>query len=252
MSDETTAPDQKRPRRATPEVIEDAVVVDDTAETSAPVTPQPAEPTKVEPVVIDPPTTTQAPQVVYIETPAAPKKKGNRGVGSALAVASGIIFTAVFALVVALIASVTGAGQFTLSLITQPTFFIPVLFYIIGAVLLVLIVNRAGWAAYVVGSIFVALLVYFGTVGVLLLGQGIILRSPAEAAELLNRGLQNPLVIAAALVAREVSLWTGALISRRGRSLKARNAEARAAWEREMAETRAEQQRRATGATTAV
>lgn len=249
MSDETTAPEPKRPRRATPEVIEDAVVVEDTTE--APATPPPAEPTKVEAVVIDSPAAT-GPQVVYIETPAAPKKKGNRGVGSALAVASGIVFMAVFALVVALIAAITGIGQFTVNIITQPTFFIPVLFYIIGTVLLVLIVNRAGWAAYVVGSIFVALLVYFGTVGVLLLGQGIILRSPSEAAELLSLGLQNPLVIAAALVAREVSLWSGALISRRGRKLKARNADARAAWEREVADTRAEQERRAAGASAAV
>lgn len=244
MTDDTTAQAPEHGRHK-PEVIEDAVEVDDGQSASVPAS---SEPTKVEAVVMDSP----APQVVYVETPAPPRKKGNRGVGSALAIVSGLVFTAVFALVVALIASVTGVGQFTLSLITQPTFFIPVLFYIIGTVLLVLIVNRAGWAAYVVGSLFVALLVYFGTVGVLLLGQGVILKTPAEAAELLSRGLQNPLVIAAALVAREVSMWTGALISRRGRSLKARNADARAAWEREVAETRAEQERRAAGASAAV
>ena len=43
----------------------------------------------------------------------------------------------------------------------------------------------------------------------------------------------------AAVVAREVAIWTGAILSRRGRKLKARNAEARAAYEREAAERRA-------------
>ena len=132
----------------------------------------------------------------------------------------------------------------------QPSFYIPVALYVVGVVLLVLIVNRAGWGAYVVGSVFVALLVYFGTVGVLLIAQGVVLQTPTEAAALFNAGLRNPFVIAAALVAREVSMWTGALISRRGRRLKVRNAEIRESWERELAETTNE--RAATGAATAV
>jgi hypothetical protein len=243
MSDETVASEPKRPRTPKPEVIEDAVVIEEPAVTAAPV-----EATKVEPVVIDAP----APQVVYVQAPVPPKKKGNRGIGSVLAIASGLIYTAVFAAVVAGIAAVQGLGQFTLAVITQPTFYVPVLFYVIGAVLLVLIVNRAGWAAYVIGSIFVGLLVYFGTVGMLLLGQGIILMTPTEAAQLFNEGLRNPLIIAAALVGREVSMWTGALISRRGRRLKVRNAEAHEAWQREVADKKAEHERSAPAAATAV
>ncbi len=229
------------------EVIEDAVVVDEGTAVVDESTVAPADvPAKVEPVVMDSP----SPQVVYVEAPVPPKKKGNRGIGSLLAILSGLIFAAIFALVVAIIAAIQGVGQFTLAIIAQPSFYIPVLFYVIGAVLLVLIVNRAGWGAYVVGSIFVGLLVYFGTVGMLLLGQGVVLMTPTEAAVVFNAGLRNPLVIAAALVAREVSMWTGSLISRRGRRLKIRNAEARDTWERELAETRNE--RTAAGAATAV
>ena len=244
MSDDTAAKEPSQARHR-PEVIEDAVVVEEPSSTAAPAA---SEPTKVEPVVVDAPT----PQVVYVQAPVPPKKKGNRGIGSVLAIVSGAIYTAVFAGVVAGIAAIQGLGQFTLAVITQPVFYVPVLFYVIGAVLLVLIVNRAGWAAYVIGSIFVGLLVYFGTVGLLLLGQGIILRTPTEAAQLLNEGLRNPLIIAAALVGREVSMWTGALISRRGRRLKVRNAEAHEAWQREVADKKAEQERTATGAATAV
>lgn len=235
------------PQHRDDEVIEDAVVVDEPkdAATRAAADAQvsPAEPTKVEPVVMDTPAPTPSPQVVYVQAPVPPKKKGNRGIGSLLALVSGLVFAVAFALIVAVIAAVQGVGQLTLNLVTQPAFFIPVLFYVIGAVLLVLIVNRAGWAAYVIGSIFVALLVYFGTVGLLLVGQGVILMTPTEAAATLNQGLRNPLVIAAALVAREISMWTGALISRRGRRLKVRNSEAHEAWEREVAEKRAEHER---------
>lgn len=259
MSDEN-AGQEPRKARQTPEVIEDAVVVEEEPSTSAPaasqtnkvqttkVQPTKVEPTKVEPVVMDAP----APQVVYVSAPVPPKKKSNRGIGSLLAVVSATVYTALFAVAVAAVAAILGVGQFTLSLITQPIFYVPVLFYVIGAVLLVLIVNRAGWSAYVIGSIFVGLLVYFGTVGVLLLGQGVILKTPVEAAQLFTEGLRNPLVIAAALVAREVSLWTGALISRRGRRLKVRNAEAHETWQREVADKKAEHERSATAGATAV
>jgi len=245
MSDAPVSPEPKKPRTTKPEVIEDAVVIEEPATTAAS-----SEPTKVEPVVIDsPPVETPSPQVVYVQTPAPPKKKGNRGIGSVLAIASGLIFAAAFALVVAAIANLSGIGRFTVTFLAQPSFYVPVLFYIIGAVLLVIIVNRAGWAAYVLGSIFVGLVVYFGTVGVLLLGQGVILKTPSEAAALLALGLTNPLVIAAGLVAREVSMWTGALISRRGRRLKVRNATAPETWEREVAQKKAEHERTSAAAT---
>ena len=245
MSDAPVSPEPKKPRTTKPEVIEDAVVIEEPATTAAS-----SEPTKVEPVVIDsPPVETPSPQVVYVQTPAPPKKKGNRGIGSVLAIASGLIFAAAFALVVAAIANLSGIGRFTVTFLAQPSFYVPVLFYIIGAVLLVITVNRAGWAAYVLGSIFVGLVVYFGTVGVLLLGQGVILKTPAEAAALLALGLTNPLVIAAGLVAREVSMWTGALISRRGRRLKVRNATAHETWEREVAQKKAEHERTSAAAT---
>lgn len=216
------------------EIIEDAVVVDESA-VPVEATVEPSEPVA------------PAPHVVYVQTPVPPKKAGNRGIGSVLAIVSGLIYAVAFALVVVIILAVQ-TGQVAFGFIAQPSFYVPVLFYIIGLVLLVLILNRAGWAAYVLGSILVGLLVYFGTIGVLLLGGGIVLETPAVAAELFNSALGNPFAIAAGLVAREVSLWVGAFISRRGRKLKVRNAEAHADWERELAAKRAEGERAASAA----
>jgi hypothetical protein len=258
MSETTPVPETKSSRSKRNEVVEDAVIVeDDTATPVEVVEVETAHATENEPVVAtpDPASVGSAPapaqQVIYVQAPVAPRAFGNRGLGSLLALASGIAFGVLFALVVLVMLSAQ-VGRVSFNFVAQPTFYVPVLFYVIGLVLLVLLLNRAGWAAYVVGSILVGLFVYFGTVGVLVLGQGIVLMTPTDAALLFNAALRDPFVIAAALVAREVSLWSGAIIARRGRRLKARNAEARAAYERELAEKRAEHERGASAAATAV
>jgi len=245
MTDATSA---GTPRTPDDGIVEDAVIVDEA--TGEAVEVETVHATETEPVVatIDAgavatePPVAPAQQIVYVRTPEAPKKAGNRGIGSLLAIASAVIYAIAFAVVVVVILGVQ-FGRSSLTFIAQPEFYVPVLFYVIGLVLLVLILNRAGWAAYVVGSLLVGVFVYFGTIGVLVLGRGIVLMTPVEAAALFNAALRDPFVIAAALVAREVSLWIGALISRRGRRLKVRNAEARAAYDRDLAESRAERER---------
>lgn len=243
----------KRPRTRSNEVIEDAVVVEE------PVAVAPSEPTvtKVEPVVTTAdvattgPTETTDPKVVYFHAPAAPKKRNNRGIGSVLAIASALIFGALFVAVVVLY-FIFRNEPVSFRFMAQPTFYVPVLLYAVGAVLLVVIVNRAGWAAYVLGSIFVGLWVYFGTVGIFVLSKGIILASPADANALWVAALTDPLVIAAAFIAREVSMWTGALIARRGRRLRSRNAEAHAAWQQDIADKKAEHERAATASAASI
>jgi len=219
------------------EDIEDAVVVDE-VETVEPATVAVAEPAPA------------AQQVIYVQTPAAPGKKGNRGAGAAIAVASGLIFAAALALITAIVSFAT-TGRFSFAFLVDPQFYIPVLFFVIAFVILVLLANRANWWAYILGSVAVAVVVYFGTIGLGLLSTGIILNTPEEAAARYAAALTNPFIVIAALLAREVSLWTGSVIARRGRKVKVRNAEARAAWEREVAEKRAAHESGASAASAA-
>lgn len=236
MTDETATPEPKSGRRAKDDIV-DAEIVDEPLATPVESTTEVA----AEPV-------TPAHQVVYIHAPAAPRKKGNRGIGALLAVLSGIVFAALLAVATAIIGLVTG-GRFTFSFLTDARFYIPVLIFIIGFVLLVLILNRAAWWAYILGSLVLAVFVYFGTVGVGLLGQGIISHTPQEAALMYGAALRDPFVIVSALLAREVSIWVGAGIAFRGRRVKLRNVEAHATYEKELEEKRAEH---AQGAATAV
>lgn len=246
MSDATS---KRKPKT---EVIEDAVVVeDDAVDTPAGA---PAE-TAVETVAVEervePAPVPSQPQVVYVQAPAAPVRKGNRGMGALIAVLSGVLFTAILALITAIAGLVT-TRRFSFTFLADPQFYIPTLFFVIGFVLLVLLANRANWWAYIFGSILVGLLVYFGSIGLALLANGVIFDTPAEAGARYAAQLGNPFVLVSALLAREVSLWTGSIIARRGRRLKVRNAEAREAWEREVAEKRAEHERAAAAASTAV
>ncbi|MEP6481579.1 MAG: hypothetical protein ABJA94_06175 [Rhodoglobus sp.] len=227
MTDDTPVSAPKG-RRAKDDVVDAEIVEEPT--------------TSVEPVVVadaEPEPSAPAQQVVYIHAPAAPRKKGNRGIGALFAVLSSIIFTALLAIATAVIGQVNN-GSFSFSFVTDARFYIPVLFFIIGFVLLVLVLNRAAWWAYIVGSLALAVFVYFGTVGVGLLGQGIISHTPAEAAVMYGEALRSPFVIVSALLAREVSIWVGAGIASRGRRVKLRNVEAHAAYEQELADKKAE------------
>jgi hypothetical protein len=212
--------------------------VDPSAPAVVPARPTPTEPVQATPDPADAVFTRPEQRIVYVEAPAAPQKKGNRGVGSLLAVVSSLAFAVLFAAVIFLLFWAT-TGRAVTNFIGEESFFVPVVMYAIGFVLLVLVLNRAAWWAYIVGSIFVGLFVYFGTAGVLLLLGGVIEATPAQASADFARALANPLVIAAGIIAREASLWTGAAIASRGRRVKAKNAKAMDQYNHEMEERKA-------------
>ncbi len=235
-------PPASEPARA-PAEIPDAVGPEPQA---PPVDVAPAQPTPVEPVVAtaDPgavatqsPAQPHTPQIVYVREPTPPKAKGNRLFGTLLALGATLVFAALLALVIAAIYSTVRDGV-VFDFLARPPFYVPVIAFFVAFVLLVLIVNRAGWWAHVLGSLVVALLVYVVTIGVILLGLGVTAMTPAEAGDALFELLTRPELVAALLLAREVALWTGAAIAARGRRVKARNAAARDEFERERAEAR--------------
>jgi hypothetical protein len=178
-------------------------------------------------------------QTVYVPAPVPPRKKGNRGFGVLIALLSTAIFAGLYAVVIATIRAVE-VGVFQFNFFGSLAFYTPALFFFVGFVIVALLVNRAAWGAYVVGSIFVALFVYFGTVGTGLLVNNVVGETPTAAARLLSTALTSPFIIAAALLAREVSMWMGAAISARGRKVKVRNVEGRETFDRESAERTAE------------
>ncbi|MDQ1573802.1 MAG: hypothetical protein QOH44_1361 [Actinomycetota bacterium] len=217
-------------------------------ESVAPVVAEPvvAEPVAAEPVAAEPavaaePPVQPSPNVVYIEAPQAPRKKGNRAIGSLIALASAVVFALLYAVILFLV-ELGIAGSANFQFLSQGGFWAPVVVFAVGFIILVLIVNRAGWAAYVVGSLAVGVFVYFGTsAAILLINAGILQQS--QVGEFFHAALINPAIIIAGLLAREVSLWVGFAIAARGRRVRARNVESREAYERDIAAKRAEYDR---------
>ena len=180
-------------------------------------------------------------QQIYVQPDLPPKKRGNRLVGTLLSIVGGALFAGLYAVVSAIILDLREHDLFGpdfVSFLSSAFFWVPVVVFLVGLILLVLVLNRSGWWAHVFGSLILAIAVYFAMIGVLLLIGNVFHGSPTVVT--FAALAVNPWVIAAAVVAREVSIWTGLGIAARGRRVKVRNVEARAAFDREQDAKKAE------------
>ncbi|UTT61351.1 hypothetical protein [Microcella humidisoli] len=232
----TTVPADAQPADPQPAVEQPA--------DAQPIASQPTELQPTEPLGADAPpaesVAAPAPTVVFVQAPQPPKKRGARGVGALVALLSAGIFAAVYALLVLLIALI-GSPQGlapALRFLSTVTFWVPVVVFLFSYLLLIVVVNRAGWWAHVLGGFIVAVLVWIGFVGSAIIAAGAFGGPASEVGAVVLQQLSNPLGFAAAIAAREVPIWVGGLVAKRGRTARARNAAARAAYEQELAEHR--------------
>jgi hypothetical protein len=177
-------------------------------------------------------------QVVYVEAPKPFQAKSNRVFGVLIALLSTVIFAAVAA-GAGVAEEIVNQKPVAFGFLSTIDFWAPVALFAIGFIVLVLILNRAGWAAYVLGSLVVALVVYFGTGGAYLAVHASQIPSN-KVPEAFSAELFRVATLVTAVLAREVSLWMGFVIASRGRKVKARNVEARVLYDQEIAAKRAE------------
>lgn len=213
--------------------------------------PKPAKKPKAETAGVSTGSTTEGSEfagreVVYVQAPIPPRLRGNRAIGSLLAVVGAAVFAALYAGIgwVLIAVGLAAKGATFQQFILSPEFLIPVPIFLVAFVILVLLVNRAGWAAHVFGSLLVGLAVYFGTAGI----AALLFTVSGSTVPSFGFLLSQPFIIVAALVAREVSIWVGLAISARGRRVKERNLQLVDEWEQEHAETKAQYERAGTTA----
>lgn len=238
MSDET--PD------ITPTAAASEVAPSETAPASDAVAPAADAAAAVPPEPVEPPASAEPPaspthQVIYVETPHPPRARSNRVVGVLLALVGAVVFAAVDAAVGALLDYLQNRplfGDTFTAFVLSAVYWVPILVFALAFILLVVVVNRGGWAAHVFGSLLLAFVVYFASIGLLLL-VGRIAGTPST----FERVALAPQIIAAAVVAREVAIWFGLAVAARGRRVTARNLEARAAYEKALADQRAQYER---------
>ncbi|GAA3895827.1 hypothetical protein GCM10022381_41680 [Leifsonia kafniensis] len=174
---------------------------------------------------------------IYVQAPTPPSPAGNRAGGILIALIATVAYAVLFAIAAFVISGLTSVtieqAVTTFSdFVVRPVFFIPVIFFFIAFALLIAIVNRGGWWAYVLFSFLIAVIVYFSYIGGALLTVQAWTMTPTEAAHFIGTQWLNPGAIAAAVIAREVPIWFGAWIAARGRKVTARNIEARQEYDR--------------------
>lgn len=182
-------------------------------------------------------------QTVYVTAPTPPRPKGNRGIGVLLGVVATIVFAIVYAAAIALFILFANhhLGADTIAIfLTRPLFYVPVLAFLVMIIVWALLANRASWWSWVIGSLVIALVTYFASIGVLLLLAGGFGLTASAATAKFFAYVGHPALIAAALLARECAIWFGAAIAKRGRRVRERNYEAWQAFENEQAQKRAE------------
>lgn len=174
-------------------------------------------------------------RTVYVTAPTPPAPKGNRVLGILIGLLAAAVFASIYAAVFALLRLAQGGSPAAdlPAFLGSASFIFPIIILLVAFILWALIVNRAGWWAWILGSFLIAIAVYTGTVGLAQLFYQV--QIPWTEAAL----------IASAVLARETTVWLGGILSARGKRLKVRNAEARAQFDREEAERRAERERHA-------
>lgn len=207
--------------------------------------PDPAEePTVVAPVVA--PTPRQEPvaaeqaaredqvdDILFVEQPEEPRKRGARGVGFVVVLLSTLVFGGLFGLAMVgadyLFNAQFDAGMLLTVWLTSEWLFAVVAFFV-SYWLLTLIVNRAGWWAHVLGGFIVALITYAAFIfasnfehngGWADLGNFFVFTRDGIVPHLLSAA-----AVLAFVLAREVPIWLGGIVSKRGRKQRERyNAE---------------------------
>lgn len=176
---------------------------------------------------------------MYVTAPTAPTMRGNRGIGILIDVVATVAYVIVFAAVAlglfALRDPHTAVNVWERYLQTAG-FWTPVVAFFIAELLLILIVNRAGWWSHLLGSFFVGVAVYFAYLGGALLTVQSWTLSQNEVGQFVGTLWTSALTIASAIVAREVSAWFGAWLAARGRRMRERNLQAKQEYERRLAE----------------
>ena len=174
-----------------------------------------------------------------------PEQRSNRGFAVFTAILASIVFAAAFACGFAAAAIIFGGatGAFVdvlLGFIRTAAFFIPVALFTIVMVLWSMVANRAGWWSYIIASLIVALIAFFGYhLGVaaqdVVNGEAF---SIDKFMESLTAPEQLPGALIAFIAARESALWIGGIASLRGRRVKRKNAQAQEEYEQKIAEER--------------
>ena len=194
-----------------------APIVEPVAEPVAPVAPAVAQP-------------------IFVQAPEPPRKRGNRGFSGVVALLAAIIFGVVY-LAARLFfgpepVAMDEIGNAALAALTSWTLWIPVAAFFLAFWLLGAFLNTAKWGYWVVFGLLVGVAALAGHALGEIMQLNIFKVTPSQAADVANSAIFSLGGFIAFILGRELPIWFGGWIARRGRTVIAANAEAQEEYQR--------------------
>ncbi|MTE23550.1 hypothetical protein [Microbacterium sp. ZXX196] len=186
-----------------------------------------------------------APAPIFVQAPEAPRKRGNRGASGLIGLVAALAFAVLFAAATfgwqAVMSVANGEGipdpvDFVTLDLLAPTFWVTVIAFWLAFWLLGAIVNRARWWSWVIFGLLVAVLTYVGFLAGVFVDAPFWAITAREGVDLLVANVLHPVALLALILAREVTIWFGAWVSKRGGKIAELNREEREEYDRLIAD----------------
>ncbi|MBB2975414.1 hypothetical protein FHX49_000980 [Microbacterium endophyticum] len=179
-----------------------------------------------------------APQPIFVQAPEAPRPRGNRGAAGAIGLLAALGFAVLLLAAVLIIGwsagriSVDSLVDTIVETVTTWNFWMPVVVFYLAFWLLGAVINRGRWGHWVVWGVLVGVASYFGYLLGALFQAPFWLLTASDGIALLGREALSPYAIISFVLGRELTIWFGAWVSRRGKRMSELNDEAQREYER--------------------
>ncbi|MBA8816915.1 hypothetical protein FHX48_002008, partial [Microbacterium halimionae] len=179
-----------------------------------------------------------APQPIFVQAPEAPRPRGNRGAAGAIGLLAALGFAVLLLAAVLIIG--WSAGRINVDslvdtivlTVTAWNFWMPVAVFYFAFWLLGAVINRGRWGHWVVWGVLVGVASYFGYILGALFQAPFWLLTARDGLALIGAEALSPYAIISFVLGRELTIWFGAWVSRRGKRVSEINDEAQLEYER--------------------
>ncbi|MDQ1074410.1 MULTISPECIES: ABC transporter [Microbacterium] len=177
-------------------------------------------------------------QPIFVQAPEAPRPRGNRGAAGAIGLLAALCFAVLYlaaTLGLRLLTGdleVSGLANAALGALATWGLWVPTVAFYLGFWFLGALINRGRWGHWVVWGLVVGVIAWGGHLLGALFAAPFWMLTAREGVDLLGDNVLAPLAIVAFVLGRELTIWFGAWVARRGRRVTELNDEAQREYER--------------------
>jgi hypothetical protein len=190
------------------------------------------------PTTVSPTAYANAAQPIFVQAPEAPRPRGNRGAAGAIGLLAALCFAVLYlaaTLGLRLLTGdlqVSGLANAALGALATWGLWVPTVAFYLGFWFLGALINRGRWGHWVVWGLVVGVIAWGGHLLGALFAAPFWMLTAREGVDLLGDNVLAPLAIVAFVLGRELTIWFGAWVARRGRRVTELNDEAQREYER--------------------